>query len=63
MPTILYQEIVTPEVSESGLVKHEWKYKHDSNVCVLYHIVDGECVDKFAGGLATKMWSQLCRSK
>lgn len=65
MPTISYQEIVTPDISESGTVLHSWNYVEGVRVDFdkLYHCVDEGCVDKFMGRVAKNKWLNLCQSK
>ena len=61
MPTISYQEIATPDVIESGLVKHEWIL--DSDGLELIHISDGEFEFLYIGSEAAQIWENLKHGK
>lgn len=61
MPKISYQEIVTPDISESGLILHEWNLSEDG--LELCHSVGGNFKFLYVGHEAKQMWIQLCQSK
>ena len=67
MPKISHHGIVTPDVSESGLVLHEWIYHYEQDKdyidACLTHLINLVCVEQIGGREAQLKWKQLCQSK
>ena len=60
MAEIQYSEIVSQDVSNSGLVCHRWKITE--NKTTIYHYVDDVLVESIFGkSKVYKMWKSLCK--